>query len=161
MDTPLDYIREATDSALYAPQGIGARLFQVNLVTNVWSGSRPGLGTKTQTITPVYNTLVFTGQQIYVRCRQVTDKDIVLSQGLLKDIKWIVGPIVLPYVTDATSGGYDINLFQQDAANQQSYILIQGPGLPAAGQLCKKVSDKTDHIVMYTLYCDNLGSQSY
>jgi hypothetical protein len=159
MDTPLDYIREAADSALYSPNAINARLFEVHLVTTVWDGDRPGLGNKTVTSVPVYNTLVFTGQQVYVRCRQVTVQDVVLSQGLLKDIQWIVGPIVLPYATDAVSGGYDINLFQQDNKNQQSHILLKGPGLPSQGQVCKKASDETDHITVFKLFCKNTGSQ--
>jgi hypothetical protein len=161
MNTPLDYIRLATDMSLYSPAALGARLFPLSLVTNTWSGSRPGLGTKTQNIIPVYNQLYTpTGiETITVRCQQVSTKDITLSQGQLKDITWIIGPIVLTYATSVMNGGYDIKTFQQNSPNQQSYLLITGPGLPTNGQLLKVVYDETDDITFFKLFCSNTGEQ--
>jgi hypothetical protein len=160
--TPIDSIRFATDIGLSAPDAIDLRQYNVTLETLTWSGSRPGLGTVTQTSTPVYN---FDGYfqglpndgYVNPKFRQVTKQEIVLSGGVLKDQDVVIGPFVFPYDDGlGDSGGLDPMVFSPNIAlTTEFYINIVGPNFPAGGSQFKKIWDKTDLNVVYRVYLRN------
>jgi hypothetical protein len=147
--TVLDTLRYATDLSLSIPTAaLGLRLFTVELITNQWSGERPGLGTKTQTTVTLTN-----ANNVPVHVRQVSQNDVVVSGGVLRDQDYAVGPLVQPYSSPAT-GGMDSNVFSPDTSGNpiEVFFRVQGPGMPTGGTIFQKIYQVSDHSICYRLY---------
>lgn len=128
----------------------GLRPYQVFVRVNTWSGARIGLGTKTSTVTE----LNVDGNK-RPKVRQLSAKDVVASGGTLEDQLFEVGPLTPPF----TGGGVattTINPPTSASPTEVNYILI-GPGTPAAGWLCKRVSDKLDSPFRYLVTIQRIG----
>lgn len=119
------------------PGQLGLRQYSVMVRVRTWSGARVGLGTKTDT-----DTYVYTGAGTQnVKVSQLTTKDIVSSGGLYSDGDYKVGPMT------PLNLGTGVDLATVDPATSSSptevFFKIVGPGFPAAGQWCERISDDT------------------
>jgi len=151
-DTPIEYIRYAADSALVVPNLINLRPVTTTMVVSSWSGSRQGLGTETITSTLLTNG-PSDGYTCNPRYRQVTAKEIAVSNGLLRDRDVVVGPLVFPYNVDFAQGGFNpLNWAPQATGANEIYFLLQGPDIPLTGVRYKLLHTVTDKNVMYRLY---------
>lgn len=155
MNTPIEYIRYAADQALAVPDKINLRPYIVTLFTITWDGDRVGVGTSTDGYTIVSNAL-----GVSPRFRQVSQQEIVLSGGQLRDQDVVIGPFVFPYETHIGSGGTNPNLFSPDLTSDpiEFYINITGPNFPEGGSNFKKIYDNSQRNVMYRVYLRNTAA---
>jgi hypothetical protein len=171
-DTPIEFIRFSSDSALFVPSLIGMRPISVQLTISTWSGSRQGLGTETvDPVLQVTNGPTYDGYEVdytyppdgYTRCnprfRQVTAKEIAVSNGLLRDRDICIGPLCYTYDVTFATGGYDPLSFSPPILpTMEIYFLLQGPDLPASGVRYRLLYTKTDRNVMFRLYLRAVGA---
>jgi hypothetical protein len=118
------------------PGALDLRQFAVTVRVRTWTGTRVGLGTKTD----VDTTLMVGGYNPNVE--RISAKDVVASGGLYTAGDYRIGPLTPAYATGGTAVGA-INPPTATAPQEVLYHLV-GPGLPSGGQWCKRVSDETD-----------------
>jgi hypothetical protein len=128
-----DCLKQALDCVLSVPYTLGLRPYQVFVTKITYTGSRPGLGTRTRTDTEL---LVGDG---YPPVEQVSAHDIFLSGGLLNDKDFKI-TIVAPYDTGTVSGGTSRDIFDPPMSNNntQIYFHIFGGHFPSTGQYFKR-----------------------
>lgn len=116
------------------PNTLGLRLYKITVRVRTWSGSRVGLGTKTDTDTVLHTQ----GGAAPVKVRQLTAKDVVASGGLYTAADYEVGPITPAY----SGGGYDPSAFDPpETANTEVFYQLTGPGFPEGAWFRKVGSD--------------------
>lgn len=129
------------------PGQLGLRLFTVSVVSRVWTGSRSGLGSNTDTTTGVKVDL-----GIYqTKVRQLAEKDVVASGGLYSTQDFEVGPITPPFV-GSTADGDAITVFDPSPGSSPTEVFfnIKGPGFPVAGAWFRKVGQDVTKSFRYT-----------
>ena len=167
-NSDIDTIRHDADTALLAPSYVDPafRPYSVTLITRTSSPLPSGRlvaggGTTTGTSLILQNGNSFDGYS-NPNYRVITEKDIILSGGYLKDVKAIIGPLVFAYNDNGVIGGYDPLFFSQPSptANTITDLLlqVQGPDFPIGGVLFKKFSTVSDHRIMFRLYIMNTGA---
>lgn len=147
------------DSILPAVQAIrniavdmGIRRFQVWTRVVTWSGSRPGVGTKTEVDT-------YLGR---VKVRDVKSKDVVAGMSELADAVYELGPFTPEHgaivnTPDTKAPSPDMLAPPQTGATSESYYLLKGPGLPDDGVLCARVGDTTTRPFRYMVTVRAIG----
>jgi len=148
-----DCIKYTMDQVLSIPYHLGLRPFRVFLTKIQYTGTRPGLGTRTRTDTEL---LVGDG---YPMCNQVSARDIFNSGGLLSDKDFKL-TIIDPYTTvDGISGGTAESIFmpQMDGYNTQIYFHLFGGGFPPGGQYFKKKYGVEDCNLVTDIYLEATG----
>lgn len=154
----LDSERYAADLMLQVPNVSGHRKYQVDLVVvTTVGGDRPGHGgTKTVSITPLTNG----PNAVNVRAKQVSDRDVVLSNNMLDDKDWVIGPFAFPYNVGTVSGGFDpVNFTQTGSDPLELWIRIQGDGMAPGGSFFKKIWDQMDRHVVYRIFIRSNGAK--
>jgi len=151
----IDDIKYAMDTVLAIPYDLGLRPYRVFLTKIQYTGTRPGLGTRTRTDTEI---LIGDGYPIV---RQVSAKDVFASGGLLndKDFKMV---LIDPYNTGTYFGGSDDTLLWNppvDGYNSQIYFHIYGKGFPTDGQYFKKKYAKEDCNLVTELYLEAVAER--
>ena len=139
----------AVDALRGVPGILGLRLFTVTVITQVWSGGRPGLGTPTRAEVGI-KVASGTGQ---VKVVQISQKDIIASGGTYEDIDYMVGPITPPY-TGSTLDDDQIAVFNPPVVSGQPLDVIfriVGPGTGANGVFCKKIGQDVTKNFRYML----------
>jgi len=153
MNTPIDYIRFAADQALYTPSLINLRPYTIQLETHVWSGKRQGLGNEIITNIDTLNGSTVGGiGQCPPRLRQVTSKEVSVSNGQLRDRDLKIGPFIQTYAIDGASGGYDPLFFEPPVISPtELYISVSGPDYPS--QIRYKITSvKADTRVVFYIF---------
>jgi len=128
-----DCLKQALDCTLSIPATLGLRAYRVFVTKVTYTGTRPGLGTRTRTDTEL---LVGDG---YPPVSQVSAKDIFLSGGLLNDKDFKI-TIVSPYDTGTATGGTSRDVFDPAMSdlNTQIYFHLYGGNFPSTGQYFKR-----------------------
>jgi hypothetical protein len=129
-----DNIKFALDNTLNIPYKLGLRPYRVFAVKIEYTGTRPGLGTRTRIDTEI---LIGDGYPI---CNQVSAHDVFSSGGLLNDKDFKL-TVIDPYSKNGIDGygtSEDIWQPQPNNKNIQIYFHIFGGGFPAGGQYFKK-----------------------
>lgn len=159
-----DALRSILDSAYSIADDLGLHKYQIFTVqVSNPGGGRPGVGgIRTKTVTPL-----FIGNMNNPACSRVSSKDIILSNELLNDKDFKIGPFVFPFTTPDCIGGsgLDISFFdpasntRTNQSNYQLYFLIFGPGLSVEGNYFEKIytSINGSGSLSYTLFVRNLG----
>lgn len=129
-------LKASLDKVRAIPGILGLRPYTVYIRVRIWSGERPGLGTKTDTDTDL------TVNDGYApRVRQLTEKDVVASGGLYSDQDFEI--LLTPaFVSSCGIGGYLVSAFDPSTSSNPTEVFfnIKGPGLPATGGWYKKIS---------------------
>lgn len=115
----------------------GLHLFRVFVRVQTWSGGRPHLGTKTG---DVQTELLVGGRPPHVR--EIRSRDIAAGTSELKSVEWEIGPLTQAWA----GGGVPPELIDPDrgaTAGSIQFVLF-GPGLPATGLVCHRVTDSLD-----------------
>jgi hypothetical protein len=142
MATFRDAILPALDQLRALPGVFGIRRFTVTARSRVWTGARPGLGTKTDTdilITNALQTPQGTTQEP-VRVRYLTTREVIASGGLYRDRDLRVGPLTPSWLATLIfpAGGYaDAQVDPLTSASPtEIFWKVTGPSLPSAGAWC-------------------------
>ena len=126
------------------PNMFGLRQFDLSLTLVSWSGTRPGLGTKTLTTYPITVNQAQAGND-RPKVEQVSTRDIIASGGLYSQGDYRIGPLTPSYLGP---DGYTVlgtlpNHIEQAVQSnpQEIFINMQGPGMsdPVAGDWFKLV----------------------
>ncbi len=111
------------------PGQLDLRPRSVTVRVRTWSGARPGVGTFTDVDTLLLNA------GYNVKVEQVATKDIVASGGKYQSGDYKIGRLTpTQYALDASDPA-------TTTTAREVFYIIRGPGLPAAGLVCKRVSD--------------------
>jgi hypothetical protein len=92
------------------------------------------------------------------RYRQVTAKEVAVSNGRLRDRDVVIGPLVYPYSVElggmTATGGFDPLLWAPPIVPTMDgpYFLLQGPDFPVNGVRYKLLNTQTQRTVTYKLY---------
>ena len=105
---------------------LGLRPYTVTVRVRVWSGERPGLGSRLDVDTVLYN--VLGGVQYPVRVRTRSQRDVIASGGQFSDHQFLVGPMTPQYV----GGGYLVGQLDPAPTNSATEVVwfMSGPDLP-------------------------------
>lgn len=124
----------------------GLRLYTVSIRVRTWSGSRPGVDASTSTDANTYFYVDAGTHRPHVE--QVSQRDIIASDGQYQDQDLKVGPITPPY----TGGGVDITAFDPTPGNSPTEVFfkIEGPGMATGGSWFRKVGQDVSHALSYT-----------
>ncbi len=129
-----DNLKLALDKVRGIPGKLGLRPYTVTVRLRSWSGSRAGLGTKTDTDTA----LLVDGYAPHVR--QLGQRDVIASGGLYstQDFEVTLTP---DFTVGSVSGGIAAATFDPSsgATPQEVFFLLTGPGIPENGAWFKKV----------------------
>ena len=128
------------------PNQFGVRLYQVAVTTRTWTGSRPGLGTFSDTTTGLKVDLGIGP----VKARQMSGEEIVASGGVYGDELWEIGPITPPYPGSSPDND-GIAVFDPPVVgpNTEIFYTLTGPGLSAPANTFKKVARRVDRAFRY------------
>lgn len=144
-----DCIKKSLECALAAPGLLGLRAYQIYVVRSTWTGSRPGLGTKSI----VETELLIGGQK--PPCKQVSSNDIFLSAGLLTD-KDLKLTLIDEYTTLDGYGGTPKSLINpsenEDGYTTQLYFKVLGGEHPTTGQYYKRIKSEDDCNITSVIY---------
>lgn len=149
MGTFRDDLLPDIDDVRSIPGEMGLRRFQVWARVTTYSGSRVGEGTKTVTDTR----LLVGGQDPKVR--EVHSKDVVAGTGEMQATEFDIGPL-----TPAFAGGgiADATINPEHTSTPTTILFVlKGPGLPASGLLCQRVTDGNDHAFRSTVRVRSSG----
>jgi hypothetical protein len=137
------------DTARALLDDVGLRPYTVTLRVVTWEGSRPGQGASSYVDTPI---TVAGGRRPKVV--SVSDEDAVAG-GLLTTTTYEVRNITPAY----DGGGFAAHTLDPATKTNptQVFYILQGPGMPDAGMMCKKVGDKFDRVFGYTVVIETLG----
>lgn len=128
-----DDLMPLLDDVRSIPGELGLRPFRLFVRTKTWTGERPGLGLSTTT-----EVEVLTGGHP-PKVRELEHRDIISGAPHLKRVEYRVGPIQPDYPL----GGHTTEELDPEQSTTPTEVLyrLTGPGLPADGLLCEKVSD--------------------
>jgi len=139
-----DELRAALDEARSIPGILGLRPFDLFVRVRTWSGTRAGLGTKTDVDTDILT------DGYRPRVEHLSNRDIVASGGLYtdEDLKITVTPA---YSGVCGTGGTAPEVFDPDVSSspQEIFFNIKGIGHPVGGHWYKKISEHTDSVLTY------------
>lgn len=127
----LDDIRGIADE-------LGLRPFTVTVRVRTWSGSRPGVGTKTD----VDTVLTVAGGTQHPKVKQISAHDVVASGGLYTTADWRIGPMTPPFVGGGVTYG-TIDPATTTTAREVGYK-IEGGMFPSGGAWFERISDEND-----------------
>lgn len=133
------------------PGKFGIRRHSVSIRVRTWSGSRVGLGTKTDVTTAIK-----VGKDLYnPNVVEVDVRDVVASGGKYQAGDFKVGPISHEYSYQAVTYGYSVGEVNPDTGASPKEVLykLEGNGFPSDGQWCELVEESslTDFRIMLTL----------
>lgn len=133
---------------------LGLRPYTVTCRVRVWSGERPGLGSRTDIDTVLYNTI--NGVKYPVRVRTRTQRDVIASGGRFSDHDFLVGPMTPQYV----GGGYTIGQLDPAPTNSATEIVwfMSGPDLPPNAAFSKVGTEGT--ALHYTVILRQSGKKT-
>lgn len=154
-----DELRKALDLAQGATSDLGLRPYSISVVRVYTTGSRPGVGSKNTVETPL--ALSNGGNHAF---RQLSAREIVLSNNLFSDQHYVLGPLVLPFSGTCGEGGTDPILFENDVdatpgTSQQLYFKVTGPGMVTSGSYFKLDRKQMDSSLTYKLYLKHTGER--
>lgn len=132
------------------PGDIGLRPFRIWVTSRAWSGTRVGVGTKTDTTTE----LTCAGRPPKVK--QISDADVIASGGLYSSGDIEVGPITPAY----TGGGVAVSTWQPNigaSPTEGPWFRVTGPGYPTAGAWFKSKSSGGNFSTRVTLVMSQTG----
>jgi hypothetical protein len=143
----LDEARALLDDA-------GLRAFTVAVRVITWDGPRVGEGQASTVDTPI---TVSGGRRPKVVAVAKNDDDIVAG-GVFKRARFEVQNITPAY----SGGGVDPDTLDPPATSglTEVFYVLTGPGMPASGMLCKKISDKFDRVFGYSVTLETLGQEA-
>ncbi len=127
---------------------LGLRQFSVQVVSRKWTGTRPGLGTKSDSTSDVVVDLGTYAPKVTL----VSAKEIASSGGLYVDQDLRVGPLTPEFQTWLCEGTH-INLFDPPVTPGKGFELffkVTGPGYPDSGAWFKKLSQDTTKNFSYS-----------
>jgi len=152
MATLVPSIYSALDAIRSIGDDLGLRLWTVTLTKRVWSGERPGIGTKTDTTFQLFNTDSL-GNLHPVRVKQVSRGDIIASGGLYSNQTMRCGPMTPNYTANGISGGVTTaNLDPPTSASPtELFWFIQGPGIPSGGAWYEKAGEEAKAMSFYVV----------
>ena len=138
-------IKPALDAVRSIGGLLGLRVFAVTVRKRVWSGGRPGVGTKTDTDTVLTNQAA-NGTLQPVRVRQVSRSEAIASGGqyVARDLR--VGPMTPSFLASLflpAAGFDDSSMNPQPTASATEMIWIVSTndggthGLPPSGIVCE------------------------
>jgi hypothetical protein len=148
MTTLKDQIRYSADVARKQPGLLGLRPWRVYLATEVWTGERPGLGTRT-----LATTELTVADGYAPRVTLISQRDVIASNGLYQDQDLRVGPLTKSYTVDATTGGMSASAFDPSVGATPTQVLfkVTGDDLPVTGAIYQKVSQEIISAHSYSL----------
>ena len=120
---------------------LGMRVFAVTVRKRVWTGERPGVGTKTDTDIAVTNAGALPATP--VRVQYVSAREIVASGGLYQDRDLRVGPITPTFAATLgiPAGGFDGSTLDPATTSSATELFwkVTGPGMPTGGIWCSLI----------------------
>lgn len=142
----------AVDDGRALLDDFGLRPFTVTLRVVTWSGDRVGKGDSVTTDTPV---TVSGGRRPKLVVLQ--DRDVVAG-GVMTRARYKIGPITPPY----NGGGMTPDVLDPAAGAQPTevFFVVEGPGMPATGMLCKKVDGDFANPFKFFLTLESLGKEA-
>jgi hypothetical protein len=114
------------------PNKLGLRQFDISLRIVSWSGTRPGLGTKTVTDYPVTVNQNTAGNN-RPKVKSISSHEIIASGGLYSQDDYRIGPLTPQYVSGGITYGTlpsDVEIAIQ-AHPAEVFFNMQGPGMTA------------------------------
>ncbi len=131
------------DSIRGIPNELGLRLFTVTVVVRTWSGSRVGLGTKTD----VETELTVAGDAAPIRVRSLKSQEVIASGGLYTSQDFKAGPMTPAY----PGGGVDIATILPAPTATPTEVLwrIEGPGMASDGTWFTQIDNTSDANLHY------------
>ncbi len=149
MATLVEGFLPTLDAARGLLGAFGLRPFRVSVLVRTWSGRRVGEGDSTDEVTPIK---VGGGDP---KVRQVDPRDVVASGGDLTMGMFDIGPMTPEFEGGGTT--YDSIDPPAHGNATEVFFVVWGPGLPATGALCKRVSSQTDSPFRYTVRVQRIG----
>jgi hypothetical protein len=143
------------DSIRGLPALMGFRPHILTVRVQQWtSAQRPGPGAHADTNTGIKVDLSIGN----VKVRNVTQRDIVASGGIFTDQDVVVGPFTPPY-PGSFKDNDAIAVFDPPVSATPTTVLynIQGPGYSATGDWFKKIYQRVDQPLHYTLWLRKTG----
>jgi len=137
---------------------LGLRVFSVTVRQRVWTGSRPGVGTKSDTDILLVNQAA-DGTLQPVRVRQVSRREAIASGGKYTDRDLRIGPLTPPYaaVLQMGAGGFDDTVLDPadtTSATEMLWIVTSTSGtygIPSGGIVCKKIGEEATSLHYYVI----------
>ena len=149
-----DALLPAIDALRGIPATLGLRLYSVQVMYQTWSGSRVGMGTRTNS---AFQTLKVATGTAQVAVHQVSQRDIIASGNLYTDQDLKVGPITPPY-TGSTKDDDQISIFDPPSSPPtEVWFFVTGPGY-SSGAWFKKVGDDVSRPFSYFIYLRKTGT---
>ncbi len=140
-----DALKPALDTvrSIAGLPALGLRPFTVTVRVRVWSGDRPGVGSRVDYDTVIYNTIQQPGGplRVPVRVQRLSQKDVIASGGTFTDRMYKVGPVTPDYpIAGGPDGGYTIAALDPTTTNSATEImwLMTGPDMPGGGTVLIK-----------------------
>lgn len=137
-----DNLKSILDRVRSIPARLDLRPYTVTVRLRSWSGTRPGLGTKTDTDTE----LLVDGYAPHVR--QLSQRDVIASGGLYstQDFEVTLTP---SFTVGDVSGGVAVSSFEPSTTShpQEIFFKLTGPGIPENGAWFKKVGQNISESV--------------
>lgn len=135
-----DSLKKTLDVVRGIPGLLGLREYSVSVLVREWS-TRPGVGTKTETITPI----LVNGQNPSVR--RLSSSDILASGGLYQDMDLEV-TFTPEFYLDGY-GGVSQEVFSIEPKKSEVFFIVSGPGLDNAS--FKKISQSIIDVLTYKI----------
>jgi hypothetical protein len=137
---------------------LGLRVFSVKVRRRVWTGARPGLGTKTDTDVVLTNQLA-DGTLFPVRVRQVSRQEAIASGGAYTNRDLRVGPMTPVFAATAfgAAGGFDDTSIDPAPTGQSVEMIwiVSTPngtfGIPDAGAVFDKLGEEATSLHYYAV----------
>ncbi len=144
-------LRSLLDHTLFIPGLLGLQPYTVSVIQIIEQGIRPGVYTSRS----VVETPITVGDGYNPSVHQVSAQDIFLSNNLLTDRDFCLGPLVKPYSGNCGMGGTNpalLNAEPVDGYATQLYFRLIGPGLPETGGFFKRIWSVEDSVATLQIY---------
>jgi hypothetical protein len=152
-------IKVALDTRRAIAGLMGLRIYSVFVRQRRWSGKRVGVGTSVDNNggpdVQLTNSLPPPLGKQPVRVRAVSNKDIIASGGLYRDLDLRVGPITPAYLASILpAGGFSdatVDPPQVGSVPTEIFWLVKGPGLPPGGSIHERIGFEETALHIYLI----------
>jgi hypothetical protein len=151
--TLADELLPDLDTILGIPDELGLCPFTVTVYVSTWSGSAPGLGTRTTTSTVLTNAQ---GTRRVV-AQRMKASDVVASGGVYTADDWKIGPFAQP----APGSGVSFAQVNPPTSGNVAEVFyrIDGPAFPSTGGWYQRKADMIDDALMHWVIVEKTASK--
>lgn len=153
-----DTLKGILDNAYSVAGSLGLHPYEITVVKVFTTGSRPGVGTRNVVLEPL---LLANGQNPMFK--QVSGREVFLSNNQLTDKSYRIGPLVSSYTGSCGSaGGTDSSELNSDSTlsstiKQQLYFRVVGAGMAPSGSFFRIKYRQEDSSLSYVIFVEDSG----